>query len=68
LERLLRQKDMYLDAFAEMYGGIFEVTVFICVIGALLGLLLGGRNHHAVERDEPEVLEQQAAANTAPTA
>jgi MFS family permease len=68
LDRLLRQKTMYLDAFAEMYGGIFAVTVFICAAGALLGLLLGGRKHRAVEPDEPEVPEQQPATNTAPTA
>ena len=67
LDRLLRQKTMYLDAFAEMYGGIFAVTVFICAAGALLGLLLGGRKHRAVEPDEPEVPEQQPATNTAPT-
>jgi len=68
LERMLRQKDLYLDAFAEMYGGIFEVTVFICVVGALVGLLLGGRNHRAAESDEAEVAEQEPATNPAPTA
>ena len=62
LERLLAQKTLYLDAFAEMYGGIFEATVFICVVGALLGLLLGSRKRRAVEPDEPEVPEQQALA------
>ena len=55
---------MYLKAFALMYGDIFEVTVVICVVGALLGLLVGGRKEHA---DEPEVPEQQAATNPAPT-
>jgi hypothetical protein len=68
LERLLAQKTLYLDAFAEMYGGIFGVTVFICVVGALLGLLLGSRKRRAVEPDEPEVPEQQAATNPARTA
>ena len=64
LERLAAQGDLYLQAFAGMYGDIFAVTVVICVVGALLGLLIGGRKEHA---DEPEVPEQQAAANPAPT-
>ena len=41
-----------------MYGGIFEVTVLICVFGALLGLLLGSRKGRAAEPDVPEVSEQ----------
>ena len=41
-------------AFAGMYGDIFAATVVICVVGALLGLLLGGRKEHA---EEPEVAE-----------
>jgi MFS family permease len=64
LERVLAQGTMYLKAFAMMYGDIFEVTVVICVAGALLGLLVGGRKKHA---DEPEVPEQRAATSPAPT-
>jgi hypothetical protein len=56
-ERLLHQATMYREAFAEMYGGIFKVTVVVCVVGALLGLLIGSRSVHA---DEPEALESQA--------
>jgi hypothetical protein len=40
-----------------MYGGIFTVTVVICVVGALLGLLISSRDVHA---EEPELLEEQA--------
>ena len=47
-----------------MYGDIFTVTVGICVVGALLGLLVGGRKEHA---EEPQVPEQQAATDAAPT-
>ena len=47
---------MYLKAFAMMYGDIFAPPSVICVVGALLGLLLGGRKDHA---EEPEVAEQQ---------
>ena len=53
-ERLLHQATMYREAFAEMYGGIFKVTVVVCVVGALLGLLIGSRSVHA---DEPQALE-----------
>ncbi|WP_155769733.1 MFS transporter [Mycobacterium asiaticum] len=44
-----------IHAFAQMYGGIFMVTVVICVVGALLGLLLPGRDFHV---DEPEPADQ----------
>jgi hypothetical protein len=57
-ERVLSQANNYRKAFAEMYGGIFTATVVICVVGALLGLLIGSRRVHA---DEPEVLGEQQA-------
>jgi hypothetical protein len=51
---------LYLKAFALMYGDIFAATVGICVVGAVLGLLLGSRKDHA---EEPEVaVEEQAVA------
>jgi MFS transporter, DHA2 family, triacylglyceride efflux pump len=56
LERVAAQATLYLKAFALMYGDIFAATVGICVAGALLGLLLGGRQEHA---EEPEVAEQE---------
>jgi MFS family permease len=59
LERIAAQGTLYLKAFAGMYGDIFAATVVICVVGALLGLLLGGRKEHA---DEPEVVEEQAVS------
>jgi len=62
-ERLAAQGQLYLHAFAEMYGDIFKVTALICVVGALLGLLVSGRKEHA---EEPEVPEQQPATNPAP--
>jgi hypothetical protein len=63
LERVTIQGHQYLQAFALMYGDIFKVTVVICVVGALLGLLIGGRNEHA---DEPEAPEQPALEPGAP--
>ncbi|GBG38390.1 MFS transporter [Mycobacterium montefiorense] len=59
LERLAASATLYLKAFALMYGDIFAATVVICVVGALLGLLLGGRKEHA---EEPEVPEQETVA------
>jgi hypothetical protein len=53
------QATLYLKAFAMMYGDIFAATVVICVVGALLGLLLGGRKEHA---EEPELAEQQTVS------
>jgi MFS family permease len=63
LERVSIQGKQYLQAFANMYGDIFEVTVVICVVGALLGLLIGGRSEHA---DEPEVPDRPALDDQAP--
>ncbi|MGD1237688.1 MFS transporter [Mycobacterium seoulense] len=59
LERIAAQATMYLKAFAMMYGDIFSATVVICIVGALLGLLIGGRQEHA---DEPEIPEPQTVA------
>lgn len=59
LERIAAQATLYLKAFALMYGDIFAATVVICVVGALLGLLLGGRKEHA---EEPELAEQEAVS------
>jgi hypothetical protein len=56
LERIAAQGTMYLKAFAQMYGDIFSATVVICIAGALLGLLIGGRKEHA---EEPEISEAQ---------
>ncbi len=65
MQRLTAQAQLYLHAFAEMYGDIFKVTAVICVVGALLGLLISGRKEHA---DEPAVDEHRVAADAAPTA
>jgi MFS family permease len=59
LERISAQGTLYLKAFAGMYGDIFAATVVICVVGALLGLLLGSRKEHA---EEPAVAEAETAS------
>ncbi|MEE6139741.1 MFS transporter [Mycobacterium sp. 050128] len=59
LQRIAAQATVYLQAFALMYGDIFAATVVICVVGALLGLLLGSRKEHA---EEPEVAEPETVS------
>jgi MFS transporter, DHA2 family, triacylglyceride efflux pump len=59
MERVAAQATLFLKAFAEMFGDIFEITVGICVAGALLGLLIGGRKEHA---EQPDLPEQEAVA------
>jgi MFS family permease len=58
-ERLLAQGNLYRNAFAQMYGGIFTVTAVVCVVGALFGLLISSRRTHA---EEPELHEEQPVA------
>lgn len=52
-ERLAAQAGRYRDAYVMMYGDIFEITVIVCVVGAVLGLLISGRHEHADEVAEP---------------
>lgn len=59
LERAAAIGAQYQQAFALMYGEIFTITAFVCVFGAVLGLLVSGRKEHA---EEPEVPEPQAVA------
>jgi MFS family permease len=46
-------------AYSMMYGEIFAITAGLCVVGALLGLLLGGRQVHT---DQPTAAEAQPVA------
>ncbi|MGB7872348.1 MAG: MFS transporter, partial [Mycobacterium sp.] len=58
-ERLLAQGNLYRNAFAQMYGGIFTVTAVVCLVGALFGLRISSRRTHA---QEPELHEEQPVA------
>ena len=58
VDRAIAQAGQVLPAFAAMYGSIFTITAIVCAAGALLGLLIGGREDHA---DEPQVSAHQAA-------
>ena len=54
VEKLAAQANRYRDAFALQYGEIFKITVFICIVGAVLGLLIAGRNEHAENPDSAD--------------
>jgi MFS family permease len=54
--RIAAQAILYRQAFAEMYGGIFKATVFVCLVGAVFGLLISSRRTHA---EEPQLHEEQ---------
>ena len=34
-------------AYTMQYGEIFFITAIVCVVGAVLGLLISGKNEHA---------------------
>jgi MFS family permease len=53
-ERLAAEADRYRAAYVLQYGDIFEITVIVCVVGAVLGLLISSRREHAEEPDEIE--------------
>jgi len=42
-------------AYAAQYSATFLITAIVCVVGALLGLLIAGRDQHA---DEPESIDE----------
>ncbi|MEO3760450.1 MFS transporter [Mycobacterium sp. B14F4] len=58
-ERLAAEADRYRAAYVLQYGDIFLVTVVVCVVGALLGLLISGRDEHA---DEPAAVTEGDAS------
>jgi MFS family permease len=50
VKRLAAEADRYRAAYVMQYGDIFMVTVAVCVVGALLGLLISGKHEHADEQ------------------
>ena len=71
-DRAVAQALLVRPSFAEMFSNIFTATAIVCFIGALLGLLIGGRKDRADEdhADEPEVHGRHALvpASEAPAA
>jgi MFS family permease len=57
MERLAAQAARVRTAYVMQYGEIFFITMLVCVIGALLGLLISGRHEHA---DEPAAVAADA--------
>ncbi|WP_240630703.1 MFS transporter [Mycolicibacterium sp. GF69] len=48
-----------MEAYTMQYGVIFLATAVVCVVGAVLGLLISGRNEHA---DDPDPADLAPAA------
>lgn len=46
-----RVKTASVEAFALQYGEIFGITAIVCVVGAVLGLFISGRNERAEDVD-----------------
>jgi len=45
----------YQNSYALEYGEIFTITAIVCVVGAVLGLFIGGREKHAGDDDVTEL-------------
>jgi MFS family permease len=52
-EKAAHFRDNALQAYAMMYSEMFGITAIVCVVGAVLGLFIGGRNEHAQD-PEPD--------------
>jgi len=50
----------YQTAYTKEYGYIFTITAIVCVVGALLGLLIGSREKQPIE-PEPDAEEPVSA-------
>jgi MFS family permease len=61
-ERLAGEAARYREAYVLQYGEIFAITAIVCVVGALLGLLISGRQEHA---DEPDDIGPQQVGSPA---
>jgi hypothetical protein len=46
-------------AYTMQYGQIFFITAIVCVVGAVLGLLITGKNEHA---DDPDTATEMIGA------
>ena len=70
-EKMLNKAANSKVAFAMMYGEIFGITAIVCVVGAVIGLLIAGRDTHAepepalAQSDSPQPEAQQAGRHRA---
>jgi MFS family permease len=51
LAKVTAQATRYKLAFSMQYGSMFAITAIVCVVGALLGLLIAGKDTHADDDD-----------------
>jgi hypothetical protein len=58
-DRLLAEAGRVREAYALQYGEIFSITVIVCVVGAVLGLLISAREEYAEEPEPDAVGEPQ---------
>jgi hypothetical protein len=42
----------YQNAYAIEYGQIFWITMWVCLVGAVLGLFIGGRQSRHADEDD----------------
>jgi hypothetical protein len=63
LDTIRIQADNYRVAYAMQYGEIFAITAVVCVVGALLGLFISGKNETAeTPADDPDANPDEAEA------
>jgi hypothetical protein len=63
LDTIRIQADNYRVAYAMQYGEIFAITAVVCVVGALLGLFISGKNETAaIPADDPDANPDEAEA------
>lgn len=60
--QLARLQQATVEAYVMQYGEIFTITAWVCVVGAVLGLLIAGRDEHA---DEPAPVESATEVESA---
>ena len=61
LDTIRIQADNYRVAYAMQYGEIFAITAVVCVVGALLGLFISGKNETAeTPADDPDANPDEA--------
>jgi hypothetical protein len=62
-----RLRQATVEAYTMQYGDIFMATVIVCVVGALLGLFISGRQEHADEPDDVGPPHAGSPADEPPT-
>ncbi|OBF11609.1 MFS transporter [Mycobacterium sp. ACS4331] len=69
--RVAAEAAKYKLAFSMQYGEMFGITAIVCVVGAVIGLLIAGRDTHAepepalAQSDSPQPEAQQAGRHRA---